>query len=156
MLKKYSPSYPFEYKFASESFKQLFANENLIGKLAGLFAVLAIFISCLGLFGLSAYSAERRIKEIGIRKVLGASVQSLSSMLSKEFVKLVAVSCLLAFPLAWYFMHDWLKDYEYKIAISWWMFVLPAALAMLITILTVSFQATKAALMNPVKSLKVE
>jgi putative ABC transport system permease protein len=154
VLKKYSPSYPFEYKFASESFKQLFANENLVGKLAGLFAVLAIFISCLGLFGLSAYSAERRIKEIGIRKVLGASVQSLSSMLSKEFVKLVAVSCLLAFPLAWYFMHDWLKDYEYKIAISWWMFVLPAALAMLITILTVSFQATKAALMNPVKSLK--
>ena len=156
VIKSYSPSYPFEYKLASESFKELFTNENLIGKLAGLFAVLAIFISCLGLFGLSAYSAERRIKEIGIRKVLGASVQSLSSMLSKEFIRLVGVSCLLAFPLAWYCMNMWLKDYEYKIAISWWMFVLPALLAMLITILTVSFQATKAALMNPVKSLKSE
>lgn len=142
--------------FKINEHKKLFANENLVGKLAGLFAVLAIFISCLGLFGLSAYSAERRIKEIGIRKVLGASVQSLSSMLSKEFVKLVGVSCLLAFPLAWYYMHSWLADYEYKITISWWMFVLPALLAMLITILTVSFQATKAALMNPVKSLKSE
>lgn len=156
VIKTYNPTYPFEYRFTSDTFKELFANENLIGKLAGLFAVLAIIISCLGLFGLSAYTAERRIKEIGIRKVLGASVQSLTSLLSKEFVRLVGVSCLLAFPLAWYFMQQWLQDYEYRIAISWWMFILPAVLAMLITILTVSFQAVKAALMNPVKSLKGE
>lgn len=156
VIKSYNPSYPFEYQFASDSFKELFVNENLIGKLAGLFAVLAIFISCLGLFGLSAYSAERRIKELGIRKVLGASVQSLSALLSREFVKLVGISCLLSFPLAWYFMHKWLQEYEYKIAISWWMFLLPALLAMLITVLTVSFQAIRAALMNPVKSLKAE
>ena len=156
VIKTYNPTYPFEYQFTSDTFKELFANENLIGKLAGLFAVLAIFISCLGLFGLSAYTAERRIKEIGIRKVLGASVQSLTSLLSKEFVRLVAVSCLLAFPLAWYFMKQWLQDYQYRIAISWWMFILPAVIAMLITILTVSFQAIKAALMNPVKSLKSE
>lgn len=156
VIKSYDKTYPFEYQLASESFKELFANENLVGNLAGLFAVLAIFISCLGLFGLSAYSAERRIKEIGVRKVLGASVQSLSAMLSKEFIRLVGISCLLAFPLAWYCMKMWLNDYEYKITISWWMFVLPALLAMLITILTVSFQATKAALMNPVKSLKSE
>ncbi|MDN3655943.1 ABC transporter permease [Ferruginibacter paludis] len=156
VIKTYNPTYPFEYEFASDSFKELFINENLIGKLAGLFAVLAIFISCLGLFGLSAYTAERRVKEIGIRKVLGASVQSLGSLLSKEFVRLVGISCLLAFPLAWYFMHKWLLDYEYRITISWWMFVLPAVMAMLITIITVSFQAAKAALMNPVKSLRSE
>ena len=155
-IKKYNPVYPFEFQFANKSFEELFFNENLIGKLAGLFAGLAIFISCLGLFGLSAYTAERRTKEIGIRKVLGATVQSLSALLSKEFVRLVIISCLLAFPLAWFCMQQWLQGYEYRIAISWWMFVLPALLAIAITIATVSFQALKASLMDPVKSLKAE
>jgi putative ABC transport system permease protein len=156
VIKKYNPAYPFEYKFVDETFKELFANENLIGKLAGVFATLAIFISCLGLFGLAAYTAERRIKEIGIRKVLGASVRGLSALLSKDFLKLVLVSCMLAFPLAWYFMNKWLEDYQYRISISWWMFVLPALLAVTIALVTVSFQAVKAAVANPVKSLRTE
>jgi putative ABC transport system permease protein len=156
VIKKYNPSYPFEYKFVDETFKELFSNESLIGKLAGVFAGLAIFISCLGLFGLAAYTAERRIKEIGIRKVLGASVQNLTSLLSKDFLKLVAISSVVAFPLAWYCMHNWLQDYQYRISISWWMFALPAALALLIALVTVSFQAIKAAVANPVKSLRTE
>lgn len=156
VLKKYNPSFPFEYKFVDDTFKELFSNENLIGKLAGLFASLAVFISCLGLFGLAAYTAERRVKEIGIRKVLGASVQNLSSLLSKDFLKLVIISCVIAFPLTWYFMHQWLGNYEYRISIRWWMFVLPALLAIIIAFVTVSFQSIKAAIANPVKSLRSE
>jgi putative ABC transport system permease protein len=156
VLKKYNPSFPFEYKFVDDTFKELFTNENLIAKLAGLFATLAIFISCLGLFGLAAYTAERRIKEIGIRKVLGASAQNLTSLLSVDFLKLVIISCIIAAPLTWYFMHTWLQNYEYRIAISWWMFVLPAMLAIVIAFTTVSLQAIKAATANPVKSLRTE
>lgn len=156
VIKKINPSYPFEYSFVDEEFAKLFKGETLIGTLAALFAGLAIFISCLGLFGLAAYTAERRIREIGIRKVLGASVQSLTSLLSKDFLKLVLISCVIAFPLAWYFMNKWLQDYEYRVSISWWMFVLPAAVAVLIAVVTVSFQAIKAALANPVKSLRTE
>ena len=156
VIKKYNPAYPFEYKFVDETFKQLFSNENLIGKLAGIFSALAILISCLGLFGLAAFTAEQRVKEIGIRKVMGATVQSLAALLSKDFLKLVVISCLLASPLAWYFMHNWLQNYEYRIGISWWMFVVPALLAVAITLLTVSFQAINAALANPLKSLKAE
>ena len=156
VIKKYNPAYPFEYKFVDETFQQLFSNENLIGKLAAVFAGLAIFISCLGLFGLAAYTAERRIKEIGIRKVLGASVQNLSALLSKDFLKLVAISCVISFPVAWYFMNRWLQNFPYRISISWWMFALPALLALAIALITVSSQAIKAALSNPVKSLHTE
>jgi putative ABC transport system permease protein len=156
VIKKYNPSFPFEYSFVDETFNVMFSNENLIGQLAGLFAALAIFISCLGLFGLAAYTAERRIKEIGIRKVLGASIHNLTGLLSKDFLKLVVISCALAFPLAWYFMHGWLQDYQYRISISWWMFALPALLAICIALITVSAQAVKAALANPIKSLRTE
>ncbi len=156
VIKKYNPSYPFEYKFVDKEFENLFKGESLIGKLAAVFAGLAIFISCLGLFGLAAYTAEKRIKEIGIRKVLGASVTNLTSLLSKDFLKLVFVSCVISFPLAWWIMNSWLKDYEYRVTIKWWMFALPALLAMTIALLTVSFQAIKAALSNPVKSLRSE
>lgn len=156
VIKKYNPAFPFEYKFVDDTFNELFRNENLIAKLAGLFASLAIFISCLGLFGLAAYTAEQRVKEIGIRKVLGASVQNLTSLLSMNFLKLVIISCIIASPLTWYFMHQWLQNYEYRIVISWWMFVVPALLAVVIAFATVSFQAIKAAVANPVKSLRTE
>ena len=156
IIKKINPSYPFEYHFVDEQFAGLFKGETLIGTLAALFAGLAIFISCLGLFGLAAYTAERRIKEIGIRKVLGASVPNLATLLSKDFLMLVLISCVIAFPLAWYFMSKWLQDYEYRVSITWWMFVLPALIAVFIAVVTVSFQAIKAAVANPVKSLRTE
>ncbi|MDB4901469.1 MAG: macB 13 [Mucilaginibacter sp.] len=150
------PGYPFEYQFVDSDFDQLFKTETLTGTLAGVFASLAIFISCLGLFGLAAYTAERRIKEIGIRKVLGASVSSLAGLLSKDFLKLVAISCLVAFPVAWLALNNWLQSYQYRIGIHWWIFALAGILAMMIALVTVSFQAIKAALMNPVKSLRSE
>ncbi|MGZ3871278.1 MAG: ABC transporter permease [Mucilaginibacter sp.] len=156
VIKKDNPGYPFEYTFLDEQFNNLFKSENLAGKLAGVFAVLAIFISCLGLFGLAAYTAGRRIKEIGIRKVLGASVNGLVALLSIDFLQLVALSCLIAFPAAWWAMSKWLQDYQYRIEIHWWVFALSGVLAVLIALATVSFQAIKAALINPVKSLKSE
>ena len=128
----------------------------LIGKLASVFAFLAIFISCLGLFGLAAYTAERRTKEIGIRKVLGASAKGLAGLLSKEFLILVIISCLIAFPIAWWMMHNWLNSYEYRVSISWPIFLVAGLLAMLIALLTVSVQAIKAALANPIQSLRSE
>jgi ABC-type antimicrobial peptide transport system permease subunit len=128
----------------------------LIGKLAGVFAVLAVLISCLGLFGLAAYTAERRVKEIGIRKVLGASVHGLTTLLLKEFVQLVAISCIIAFPLAFWILHGWLQNYEYQTAIHWWVFGLAGTLALAIAILTVGFQAIRAALANPIKALRSE
>lgn len=121
-----------------------------------MFATLAIIICCLGLFGLAAYTAEQRIKEIGIRKVLGASITSLASMLSAEFLKLVLLSTLLAFPIAWYAMHTWLQNYQYHVAIQWWVFAVAGAAAILIAVATISYQAIKAALMNPVKAIKAE
>jgi predicted permease len=150
------PGYPFEYKFIDADFDQLFKTETLTGTLAGVFASLAIFISCLGLFGLAAYTAERRIKEIGIRKVLGASVSGLAGLLSKDFLKLVIISCLLAFPVAWLAINNWLQSYQYRVNIDWWVFALAGVTALLIALATVSFQAVKAALMNPVKSLRSE
>jgi putative ABC transport system permease protein len=156
VMNKENAGFSFEYRFADEDFDKLFANETLIGKLAGLFAMLAIFISCLGLFGLAAYTAERRAKEIGIRKVLGASVAGLTGLLAKEFLKLVTVSCIIAFPLAWWFTHNWLQNYAYRTEIAWWMFALPAVSALLIALITVSFQALNAALANPIKSLRSE
>jgi len=156
IIKKDNPGYPVEYKFVDEEFDQYFKAETLIGKLAGVFATLAIIISCLGLFGLAAYTAERRTKEIGIRKVLGASASGLAGLLSKDFVQLVSISCLIAFPVAWWMMHSWLKDFEYRVQISWWIFIAAGVLAILIALVTVSFQAIKAAMANPVKSLRTE
>ena len=129
---------------------------SFIGNLATFFAILAIFISCLGLFGLASFVAEQRTKEIGVRKVLGASVFNLWKMLSSDFFLLVIISCLIAIPIAWYFLHDWLQQYEYRTPVSWWIFAAAAVGAMMITILTVSFQAIKAALANPIRSLRTE
>jgi len=156
VVKSDNPGYPVEFNFVDEQFNQLFKTETLIGKLASVFAVLAIIISCLGLFGLAAYTAERRTKEIGIRKVLGASAQGLAGLLSKDFIQLVAISCLIAFPVAWWMMHNWLQDYEYRVEISWWIFIAAGLLAIFIALITVSFQAIRAAFMNPVKSLRTE
>jgi putative ABC transport system permease protein len=156
IIKANNPGYPFEYKFIDDDFNELFKTENLIGTLAGVFAGLAIFISCLGLFGLAAYTAERRIKEIGIRKVLGASVSGLAGLLSKDFLQLVGISCIIAFPVAFWALHKWLESYQYRVSINWWVFAIAGVLAMAIALATVSFQALKAALMNPVKSLRSE
>ncbi|MGY3053085.1 putative ABC transport system permease protein [Pedobacter sp. UYEF25] len=156
IFNKYNPAFPFEYSFVDENYAAKFKLETLIGKLSGLFAGLAIFISCLGLFGLAAYVAEQRKKEIGIRKVLGASVSQVWFLLSKDFIVLVFLSCILASPIAYYFLHGWLMNYNYRISIGVDVFALSALLAMLITLVTVSFQAIKAALANPVKSLRTE
>jgi len=153
---KYNPSFPFEYQFADEQYGKKFNYEELVGNLAAIMAVLAIFISCLGLFGLASFTAEQRVKEIGVRKVLGASVFNLWKLLSKDFVVLVLVACAIAIPVAWYAMNDWLKNYEYKISIGWMTFALVVTLSIAITLITVSFQSIKAALSNPVKSLRTE
>ena len=155
-FKKLIPSAPFDYKFADDEFGKKFTSEERIGKLAGGFAVLAILISCLGLFGLSSFVAEQRTKEIGVRKVLGASVLNLWGLLSRDFILLVLVAFTIATPVAWYFLDDWLLQYEYRTDLSWWIFVLSGLGALLLTLLTVSFQSIKAALINPVKSLKSE
>jgi ABC-type antimicrobial peptide transport system permease subunit len=155
-FKTYNPEFPFDYSFIDTEFSKIFKSETLIGKLAGIFAILAIFISCLGLFGLAAYTAERRTKEIGIRKVLGASTPTLAALLSKDFMVLVAISCIIAFPLAWWFMHNWLQSFAYRIHINWMVFVLSGFMALLIALITVSFQAIRAAIANPVKSLRTE
>jgi putative ABC transport system permease protein len=156
ILKVHNPAYPFEYTFIDEQFNNLFKSETLIGKLSRVFALLAIIISCLGLFGLAAYMAERRTKEIGIRKVLGASVTGITRLLSKDFLQLVIVSSVIAFPVAWWAMNKWLQGYAYRINISWWIFLAAGGGALLIALLTVSFQSVKAALANPVKSLRSE
>ncbi len=153
---KYNPASPFEYKFVDEEYARKFEDEERIGKLASFFAVLAIFISCLGIFGLASFVAEQRTKEIGVRKVMGASVVNLWGMLSKDFVVLVVISLFIAMPMAYYFMNSWLLKYEYRTAIAWWIFALAAAGALLITLCTVSYQSIKAALANPVNSLRSE
>jgi hypothetical protein len=156
IFSKYNPAYPYSYHFADERYAAKFSGEVLIGKLAGIFAVLAIFISCLGLFGLAAYVAQQRTKEIGIRKVLGASVTQVWMLLSKEFIILVMLSCLIAAPVAFYFMHGWLQAYYYRISIGPGVFIASAAAAVVVTIVTISLQAIRAALMNPVASLRSE
>ncbi len=156
VARKYNPAYPFQYDFADEEFARQYKSETVIGQLTTYFAFLAIFISCLGLFGLSAFTAEQRTKEMGIRKVLGASVTSLVTLLSKDFLKLVALAFVIAAPLAWYAAGRWLQNFEYKIQIGWWTFALAGVLALLIALLTVSFQSIRAALTNPVKSLRSE
>ena len=156
VFKKYSPQVPFAYKFVDEDFGSKFTAEERIGKLSSYFAILAVFISCLGLFGMASFVAEQRTKEIGIRKVLGASVVNLWRLLSTEFIVLVLLSCVIAIPVAYYYLHGWLQNYDYHISISWIVFAVASLIALFITLITVSFQAIKAALSNPVKSLRTE
>jgi putative ABC transport system permease protein len=156
VFKTYNPNYPFEYHFIDEQYAQKFSDDNTTGTLSALFSGLTIFISCLGLFGLAAYMAEKRVKEIGVRKMLGASVAGIATLLSKDFVKLVIISIFIASPIAWLAMNKWLEGYNYHITISWWIFLAAGLVAILIAILTVSFQAIKAAVANPVTSLRSE
>ncbi|HEY0434432.1 MAG TPA: FtsX-like permease family protein, partial [Chitinophagaceae bacterium] len=153
---RYNPSFPYTYTFTDADYAAKFQLENLIGKLAGVFASLAVFVSCLGLFGLAAYVAERRTKEIGIRKVLGASVRQVWLLLSRDFIVLVMISCLIAVPVSYYFLHSWLLNYDYRISIGAGVFVLGGLIALIITIATVSFQSIRAAVANPVRSLRTE
>ena len=156
VIKADNPGYPVEVKFADVEFQHRFDSETRIGQLAGVFAALAIFISCLGLFGLAAYTAEQRTKELGIRKVLGASIPHLAGLLSREFLQLVGLSCLIAFPLSWWAMSNWLSDYAYRTPIYWWVFAAAGIGALFIALLTVIAQALKAALVNPVNTLRSE
>ena len=156
VFSKYNLAFPYTYTFADEDYAVKFKLETLIGKLAGIFAAFAIFISCLGLFGLASYVSEQRTKEIGVRKVLGASVQQIWLLLSKDFMVLVLISCLIAAPVAFYFLHTWLMNYDYRISIGVGVFALGGLIALLITMLTISFQAVKAATTNPVKALRSE
>lgn len=153
---KYNPLYPFEYFFVDEDYKRKFEDTQRTATLTSLFAGLTILISCLGLFGLAAYMAENRVREIGIRKVLGASVLKITALLSKDFILLVFIALLIAIPVSWYAMHTWLQGYTYRIHIEWWVFVAAGIISLLISIVTISFQSIKAAIANPVKSLRTE
>ncbi|MEI9908402.1 MAG: FtsX-like permease family protein [Bacteroidota bacterium] len=154
--KKYFPETPADYTFLDENFDKLYQAEQKQATLFTVFACVAIFIACLGLFGLSAFAISQRIKEIGIRKVLGANVSGIVGLLSKDFLGLVGIAAVMAFPVAWFAMNNWLKDFAYRINIQWWVFVVAGIVAALIAFLTVSFQAIKAAISNPVKSLRTE
>lgn len=156
VFERYDPVNVFDYRFADEDYARKFADEEMVGKMASFFTLLAIIISCLGVFGLAAYMAERRTKEIGIRKVLGASIANIWRLLSKDFVMLVLIACVLAVPIGYYFSKNWLADFEYRMTISAWIFIAAGIGVLFITLLTVSFQAIKAALLNPVKALKSE
>lgn len=150
------PSAPFEYKFVDEEYARKFAAEERIGILSGFFAVLAIIISCLCIFGLASFVAQQRIREVSVRKVLGASVVNLCSLLTKEFIALVVIAFIIATPVAWHFMNEWLQQYEYRTTIDWWIFAVAGLAALFITLLTVSFHTIKAALTSPVQSLRSE
>jgi putative ABC transport system permease protein len=154
--KEMAPGMPFSYEFLDESFDHMYREEQRVGKVALTFSLLAVLIACLGLFGLATYMAEQRTKEIGVRKVLGASVPDIVSMLSKDFLRLVFISFVIAVPAAWWSMQKWLEDFAYRIDIGWWIFITAGVLAMLIALFTVSYQAIKAAIANPVKSLRTE
>lgn len=156
IFKKFNPQYPFEYNFVDEEYAAKFENEKRTGKLAGLFAALTVFISCLGLFGLASFMAENRTREIGIRKVLGASVINITRLLSTDFLKLIMFSFLIASPVAWWTMNNWLRSYAYRIQISWGIFATVFFLSVFIALLTVSFQSVRAAMSNPAKSLRAE
>ena len=156
VFKQFNPGFPFKYYFTDEEIAKNYKAEHTVNKLSRYFAFLAIFISCLGLFGLVTFTAEQKTKEIGIRKVLGASVTGIVRMLSKDFLKLVLIATVIAFPVAWWIMHKWLMDFEYRVTIGWWIFVVAGIAALLIALLTISFQSIKAALANPVKSLRTE
>lgn len=154
--KKYLPETPYQYSFLDENFNRLYQTEMRQGNIFSIFSCIAIFIACLGLLGLSAFSISQRIKEIGIRKVLGASTQNIVTLISTDFLKLVGIAAVLAFPIAWYFMHGWLQDFAYRINMPWWVFLAAGILAAIIALVTISFQAIKAAWMNPVKNLRTE
>jgi putative ABC transport system permease protein len=156
LWKTYFPNHPFRCQTLDDNFDQLYGNERKVSLLFQVFALLAILIACMGLFGLAAFIAERRTKEIGIRKVLGASVAGITGLLAKDFLKLVLISIIVASPVAYYFMDQWLSDFAYRIELEWWMFAVAGVLAVAIAFLTVSFQSVRAALANPVKSLKNE
>jgi len=156
VFKEHFPDIPFQYDFVDAEYGEKFASEERVGTLSGIFTALAILISCLGLFGLTSFVAEQRTKEIGVRKVLGASVFNVWNMLSKDFLKLVIISCFIAIPISYYVMNGWLQDYPYRVILEWWIFALAVIGAMAITIITVSFQAIKAANSNPVESLRTE
>ena len=151
-----APGIPFSYRFLDESFNQMYQAEQRVGKIAMIFSILAIIISCLGIFGLATFIAEQRMKEIGIRKVLGASVQGIVGLLSKEFLFLVGIAFLVAAPLAWWFMHQWLQGFVERATLSWWIFATSGFVVTGIALATVSFQSIRAAVMNPTKSLKAE
>ena len=150
------PGMPFSYRFLDDSFDDMYKTEDRVGKIVFTFSVLAILIACLGLFGLATFIAEQRTKEIGIRKVLGASVQNIVTLMSRDFVRLVIISFVLAAPIGWYFMHQWLQDFVYRVSIGWWVFAAAGSLALVIALVTVSFKAIGAALTNPVVSLRSE
>ncbi|PIB38209.1 ABC transporter permease [Maribacter sp. 4G9] len=156
IFNKYNPEYPFNYEFVDAAYAKKFNDQRTTGKLANIFTLLTIFISCLGLFGLASYVAENRIKEIGVRKVLGASVGTITGLLSKDFLKLVFVSILIAIPVSWYFMSNWLEEFAFRIDISWWVYLISGGLTLIVAFVTVSFQAIKAARANPIKSLRTE
>lgn len=156
VCKALNPNVPFTYSFASEEYQKLYISEAMVGQLSTYFSFFSILVSCLGLLGLAMFTAEQRIKEIGIRKVLGASMTSLFGLLSKEFILLVIVALVIASPLAWFIMNKWLQEFAYKIDIEWWMFALSAFFVVFIAGLTVGYQGIKAALVNPVKSLRME
>jgi putative ABC transport system permease protein len=150
------PDFVFEYQFLDEKVDSFYKDEQRLSYLYKIFAVIALFLSCLGLYGLASFMAVQRIKEVGIRKVLGASAASVVYLFSKEFITLIAIAFVIASPIAWYFMHKWLQDYQYRIDISWWIFIFGGASAIMIALITVSFQAIKAAVANPMKSLRTE
>lgn len=154
IFKEVAPNVPFEYEFADQDYALKFASEERIGKLAALFAALAVFISCLGLFGMSAFMAEQRTREIGIRKVLGASIPNVLGLLSRDFLKLISLSLLIGMPASWYGMHRWLSRYTYHTPLSWWIFVTAGLATLALTLLTISYQSIRAALADPVKSLR--
>jgi putative ABC transport system permease protein len=153
---KFFPNDPFDYFFLDENFNQQYASNELFGKVFGLFAFLAILIACFGLMGLTAYSVAQRTKEIGVRKVLGASVQNILTMVSKDFLRLILIAVMIAIPLAWMVMQQWLNDFAYRINIQWWVFGAAGIIAFVIAIITISLQALRAAIANPVKSLRTE
>jgi putative ABC transport system permease protein len=153
---KYFPEYNLEYNFIDKKLQEQYKSEERFAKFFLYFSILSLLIACLGLFGLTAYAAQQRTKEIGIRKVLGASVNGIVTLISKDFLKLVSIAALIAFPLSWWIMNKWLDDFAYRIHIGWWIFVVAGCVVLLIALITVSFQAIKAALANPVKSLRTE
>ena len=156
ICRQLNPSFPFNYHFSDEQYQQLYQNEQIVGKISNIFAFLAIFISCLGLFGLAMFTAGQRAKEIAVRKVLGAGISSLFALLSVEFLILVVISIVIATPIAWYAMNKWLQGFAYHTSVDWWIFAMSGGLIAGIALVTVSFEAFKAALVNPVKGLRSE
>jgi putative ABC transport system permease protein len=154
--KQFLPETPYDYRFLDDRYQQLYETEMHQGTLFTIFACIAIFIACLGLFGLSAFTISQRVKEIGIRKILGADVSTIVGLLSKDFLKLVGIAAVIAFPVAWFTMHKWLQDFAYRIGMPWWVFVLAGILAAIIAFVTIAFQSIKAATANPVKNLRTE